>query len=499
MLDVLRSMEAESIHCIVASPPYWGLRIYGHWQMQTLWSDNGMSHFPESRRYKGDRHLFWLKWRAAERGGVFCRYRCCWIGSLGLEPSIGMYIAHVVQVFRQVWRVLRKDGTMWLNLGDAYANDGKWGGETGGKQAYLPDADRMRNGRQKLRTGLKPKDLIGMPWRTAFALQDDGWWLRSDIVWSKPNPMPESVRDRPTRAHEYMFLMTKSERYFYDADAIKEPASPNTHLRISQATLQSQQGGWKQEAYQAGFPGRKQRDRKAVEIIRTIAAKAGVAQRTPSGWNVNHDESDLKGRYQQLDREPGVNPKAAQNSEGSRQNPSFSAAIAGPALRVNKRTVWSIATQPYKGAHFATYPEKLVEPCILAGTSAQGVCSKCRAPWERVTERPESPHYGLTERKFVDESAASRLALARQAARERGAEYAQTVSITGWQHTCTHELEPIPATVLDPFSGSGTTGVVALRHGRSFIGIELNPDYIELARERIVNDAPLLNRTGERR
>ena len=295
-----------------------------------------------------------------------------------------------------------------------------------------------------------------------------------------------------------MFLMTKSERYFYDADAIKEPASPNTHLRISQATLRSQQGGWKQEAYQAGFPGRKQRDRRPVEIISAIAAKAGIGQRTPSGWNVNHDESNMKGQYRQLDREPGVNPKAAQNDEGSRQNASFSAAVAGPALRVNKRTVWSIATQGFPGAHFATYPEKLVEPCILAGTSSHGVCTECGAPWERVTERSESPHDGMTETKYADGSAANRLALARQGARERGAQYAQTVSTIGWQPTCVHDAEPVPATVLDPFCGSGTTGVVALRHGRSFIGIELNPDYIELARERIVNDAPLLNTKGEK-
>ena len=450
VLDVLRSMESESIHCIVTSPPYWGLRTYGHWQMQTLWSDNGMSHFPESRRYKGDRHLFWLKWRAAERGGVFCRYRCCWIGSLGLEPSIGMYIAHVVQVFRQVWRVLRKDGMMWLNLGDAYANDGKWGGETGGKQAYLPDADRMRNGRQKLRTGLKPKDLIGMPWRTAFALQDDGWWLRSDIVWSKPNPMPESVRDRPTRAHEYLFLLTKSARYYYDHVAIRSPmVSTTTKKPDGWDTGSGAHGSFHRSGREKGEPIDKQR-----------------------GHSRRHD---------------GFNDRWDSMSKDEQQ-----------AAGANKRDVWHIATQGFKDAHFATFPVALVEPCVLAGTSAHGVCAECGAPWERVTKQTfrsqedvslAKGEKGSGDQKPMDDTNGW-----------DGAPRGTTATTTlGWEPTCDHDAEVVPATVLDPFCGSGTTGVAALRHERGFIGIELNPDYIELARERIVNDAPLLNRTGERR
>ena len=375
--EVMRGMEPESVHCVVTSPPYWSLRDYGvH-------------------------------------------------GAYGLEPTLDEYIERMVEVFREVWRVLRKDGTCWLNMGDCFASDaprGSFGDQgdlsTGAHGELVPK--RNWSG-----LGLKPKDLVGMPWRVAFALQADGWWLRSDIVWHKPNPMPESVRDRPTRAHEYVFLLSKSAKYFYDADAIREPAAPSTH------------GGGDGERH------------------RPIDGN-GFNDKRFGTWHETY-----------------------------------------VATTASKRTVWSIATQPYSGAHFATFPEKLVEPCILAGTSERGVCGVTGDPWERVTERTGSPHDAQTESQYETGSAANRLALARQAARERGEEYFQHVTTLGWQPTCDHDSEPVPALVLDPFCGSGTTGVVALRHGRSFIGIELNPEYIELARRRIVADAPLLNTVAE--
>jgi DNA modification methylase len=182
--DGLRRMPPNSVHCVVTSPPYWGLRDYQI--APSVWG--------------GD----------------------AWLGCLGLEPDPYSYVQHIVEVFAEVWRVLRKDGTLWLNMGDCFANDGKWGGESGGKQSYLDDADRRRNGREHRRTGLKPKCLMGLPWMVAFALRDWGWWLRSDIIWHKPNPLPESVSDRPTKAHEYLFLLSKSKNYFYDAEAIKD-------------------------------------------------------------------------------------------------------------------------------------------------------------------------------------------------------------------------------------------------------------------------------------
>ena len=369
-LERLREMPDESVHCVVTSPPYWGLRDYGV------------------------------------------------DGAYGLEPTLDEYIERMVEVFREVWRVLRKDGCLWLNLGDAYASNpsnGRGGGSTlGGGRPHLSGANRDG-------AGLKPKDLIGIPWRLAFALQADGWWLRSDIVWHKLNPMPESVRDRPTRAHEYVFLLTKSAKYFYDADAIRETQSEGTLERFKDGRLHS-----------------------------TYKKVGGSA----------------------------------------RQKPDFTDSIplgVMPDSKRNARTVWSIATQGFPGAHFATFPEKLVEPCILAGTSEKGVCGKCGVPWERVVE--VDGRRGASWHDHVDDIVDGQSKSAPAPTINR--------TTTGWQPTCDHDAEPVPATALDPFCGSGTTGVVALRDGRSFIGIELNPEYVEMARQRIIGDAPLLNVAAE--
>ncbi len=183
-LTVLPTLVEKSVQTCVTSPPYFGLRDYGH------------------------------------------------ADQIGLEKTPEEYVEKLVAVFREVRRVLKNDGTLWLNLGDSYANDGKWGGSTGG--LHMRELHGSSIGRTKRSTGLKPKDLIGIPWRVAFALQDDGWYLRSDIIWSKPNPMPESVEDRPTKAHEYLFLLSKDERYFYDSAAIAEPATTGDHARNGQ-------------------------------------------------------------------------------------------------------------------------------------------------------------------------------------------------------------------------------------------------------------------------
>ena len=305
--------------------------------------------------------------------------------------------------------------------------EGRWGGG----DSYVPE--------------LKPKDLVGLPWRVAFALQADGWWLRSDCIWHKPNTMPESVRDRPTRAHEYVFLLTKSARYFYDADAVREPAKdPLDDIR---------------------------RMRQQHEDNKSAA----TAER--NGLRAKPDKQRGHGR-----RHDGFNDRWDGMSKEGQQ-----------AMGANKRTVWSIATQPHRFAHFATMPEALVEPCILAGTSERGVCGQCVAPWGRVVER--------TQGEYQDCPKSEMSQIARG---DRGtANVGKTELVpprrttTGWQPTCDHDAEPVPATVLDPFCGSGTTGVVALRHGRSFIGIELNPEYVEMARQRIIGDAPLLNVAAE--
>ena len=258
VLEGLRTLPDNSVNCCVTSPPYWGLRDYGH------------------------------------------------LGQIGLEDTPQKYATRMVEVFREVRRVLRDDGTLWLNLGDSYA------GYHGNKNAEIPTSSTNgwtngynENKRSQLRPQdlrLKPKDLVGIPWRVAFALQADGWWLRQDIIWHKPNPMPESVTDRCTKAHEYIFLMTKNSKYYYDNDLIKEPVSSSTVNRLSQPNYQNQIG----------------------------------SSRVPNKTNGNM--------------------KAVGNSE-----------------KRNKRSVWTVTTKPFKGAHFAVMPQDLVEPCVKAGCPEGGV------------------------------------------------------------------------------------------------------------------------------
>jgi DNA modification methylase len=380
--EVMRSMEPESVHCVVTSPPYWGLRDYGD------------------------------------------------AGQLGLEPTPEEYVANMVEVFREVRRVLRSDGTVWLNLGDSYAGGGGFAPNApsnlaGSKQT----TQRSREGGVPVVSGLKPKDLVGIPWRVAFALQADGWYLRSDIIWSKPNPMPESVTDRPTKSHEYLFLLSKSPRYYFDADAVRTEGY----------------GGDSGRAYYA--------NRGLPQPESTLPKHTGTGQPRDGG------------------------------------NSGLLGSARGGA---NLRSVWTIATQPYPGAHFATFPRKLVEPCIKAGTSERGVCPECGAPWVRVvaTERGPAPrerggkNYGATAQGTSPTSAL------RKVGGDDWYAYAGKSETTGWRPSCTHAADPIPATVLDPFAGSGTTGMVAQSLGRRAVLIDLNPDYLAQAMTRN-RDIPL--------
>jgi len=298
--SVLPLLAEASVNCVVTSPPYWALRDYG-----------------------------------VE-------------GQVGLEADPGQFVRVMVAIFQEVKRVLRPDGTLWLNLGDTYANVGKWGGKSGGKSGFRhtaetngagafrrrrgTDIDPKRgeeNGEGAIYKSLKGKDIVGIPWRVAFALQDAGWVLRQDIVWSKPNAMPESVKDRCTKAHEYIFLLSRGPRYFYDNEAIKEPASPDTHARYAR-------GRSTDHKWADGGPGN-QTIAKSFEHMR-----------------------------------PGVNPKAAENVPGSRQNASFSEAVKDIVDDRNKRSVWTVPTYPYPGAHFATFPPDLIKPCVLAGCPEGG-------------------------------------------------------------------------------------------------------------------------------
>jgi len=332
-LTILKTLPNQSVNCCVTSPPYWGLRDYGV------------------------------------------------DGQIGLERTPEEYVSQLVAVFAEVRRVLRDDGTLWLNLGDSYnAYNGNRGDSKGvQKNAHEIMPDPPGGYGLSCKT-LKPKDLVGIPWRLAFALQADGWYLRQDIIWHKPNPMPESVTDRCTKAHEYIFMLAKRPRYYYDAEAIKEPAIYFDDDRKSRAA----------ECHKSMPTGERNGIRPLYKDALSYDGKHSDKQRghgrRHAGFNDRWDAMNKKGQCSSMR---------------------------------NKRSVWTVPTHGFKEAHFATFPEKLIVPCILAGCPEGG-------------------------------------------------------------------------TVLDPFFGAGTVGVVAKKCNRKYIGIELNPKYAKMAQDRIDNIGDML-------
>jgi site-specific DNA-methyltransferase (adenine-specific) len=370
VVDVLKSMPSRSVHMCGTSPPYWGLRDYK----------------TNSHHEIGSEPLL----DCDTKGQAQCG-KC--------------FVCVMVAVFREVKRVLRHDGTLWLNLGDSWnSNHGK-GFHT---HEYIGGVNKKRrmiakHAIQLGESGLHHGSLCGAPWRVALALQADGWVLRQDIIWHKPSPIPESIRNRCTKAHEYIFLFAQGTDYYYDAEAIKTEATPST---------------------------------------RVVTGKIGsLGQAIASG------------------RKPSGNGKPG--------------SVIETGIRANRRSVWTVSWQGYNGAHFATFPPKLIEPCILAGTSEHGCCKKCGAPFKRIVEETKLTRECLNEyvkrvgEKGTGNSCANSVA---------GVE-SRTI---GWEPTCYHEdIEVIPCTVLDPFIGSGTSVCVSLEHGRRGIGIDLNEQYLQ--------------------
>jgi DNA modification methylase len=341
---------------------------------------------------------------------------------LGLENSPEEYVAKMVEVFREVRRVLRKDGTCWCNMGDSYAGSGKgaWDVTDAQKEVYVPKPGGAEASIPKVPHGLKPKDLCGIPWRLAFALQTDGWWLRQDIIWAKPNPMPESVTDRCTKAHEYVFLLSKSARYYYDADAVREPVQEwNTPTGRENA---------------AGIESQRAKEREVV--------------------------GRLQGGY------------------------GYKVAYCNPNGR-NLRSVWTITTQPFPEAHFATFPEELPRRCIKAGTSEKGCCPTCGKPWVRIIEKSG----GTIGRDWNDHKQDTEIG--QRADNKAKGGHGYKVESLGWRPSCACGGEPVPCTVLDPFAGAGTTGLVADQLGRNAILIELKPEYADMAERRIRDANPM--------
>ena len=612
----LAEMPKGSVYCAITSPPYWSLRDYG--LEPVVWGEpvEPCEHEWGEESYQRRSNDGGEPDRKQETnvGAVgqdepvhhaFCRRCSAWRGSLGLEPTPELYVEHIVQVMRAVRRVLRDDGTLWLNLGDSYAS-GKGtcynpGGGDGslGKQRKEAGAHPLNRGNVSVLrdSGLKPKDLVGVPWRVAFALQADGWYLRAEIIWAKLNPMPESVRDRPTRSHEQIFLFSKAPRYYYDAQAVAEPSDVTANLiqseyealhrlseepsaeRLLPSSQQGQlfsdlQGLHEGQGHRMAGDGERppedprgqpsvspQRERQgSASAVGSQPTETHVHGRLPSqspgqggstesepisegkdasgallsvpegqgGTGSQDAEPDGQGPAKPsipqaadvdsgserpdgsgLDRHQGEasesvlllpagdtkvddgSPAAPEQWRAARQGehrPSlpelqFKEAKQASASRPsrNLRSVWTIATQPYPGAHFACFPEKLVEPCILAGTSEWGCCPDCGAPWERVVEKGELREHPAREGRSVRNVAfdgdgysdsGGTLGLTREA------------ETTGWRPTCDHEAEPVPCRVLDPFSGSGTVGLVAERLGRHSVLIDASEDYCRMARER---------------
>ena len=422
--ETLRRLPAESVHCVITSPPYYGLRDYGTGQ----WEGGSPDCDHKTRRPATAVNGSTLSGGKATTGHQQEGYRdvCARCGAvrvdrqIGLEASLDEYLDTMLDVFREVWRVLRDDGTLWLNIGDSYSGSGK--GPTG-KHGVGQHERRQGFDTDRHPAVIPAKNLMMIPARLALGLQADGWTLRSDIAWCKAAPMPESVTDRPTSAWEHIFLFAKQGRYFYDAEAVREPGSGVSG------------GGWSR-SYAEAQPAHGDGD-------------MGTGRNL---WNYWRDLDDA----------------------------------------------WLLGPEPFPESHFAVFPTEIPRRAILAGTSARGCCPRCGAPWQRVVER-------ITVRERLAQNGTGLLKNGKNEAIQatgvrnhslsvsHGQADTPTVTTTGWQPAChCNAGEPIPATVLDPFGGAGTTALVANRNGRHAILCELSPTYAGMAARRIRADLGLL-------
>jgi len=392
--------------------------------------------------------------------GRFCRRCGAWRGSLGLEPTIELYVEHLVEIFREVRRVMRPEATLWLNIADSYyggggahkehhANPGlpksaSRNGVPKGREDRDPGKACHNGPNRQPQPGLKPKDLCGVPWHLVLALQAEGWWWRSVVIWFKENGMPESCEDRPTTSHEYLFLLTKSERYFFDQEAVREPHTYNrwSNKRNRDASMvDAVHGGQvgKTSLLRKGpieaFPNNG-RNLRSVWMIPTVSLSCGLCK--------------VCGRYWHND---------------------------APQEHCSHKTV----------GHFAAFPPKLVEICLQAGTSEKGCCPRCGAPWGRILERTEEENKSLHGSFFNQ----GKSAIHHENRSQQGKRFIKKT--VGWRPTCSCEAgAPVPCTVADIFSGAGTMPMVAAKLGRDAVGVELNPDYVEMSRRRLSRELGML-------
>ncbi len=502
VLEVLKGMASESVHCIVTSPPYWGLRDYGipplvwpaveyapmaglppirilgdeacehEWGEDLIAKQSGGGWAVPKDKSVYEHDIGKKDFQLGERKqGQFCRLCSAWRGCLGLEPTIDMYIGHMVLICRELCRVLRPDGVFFLNMGDSYMGSGGPGSQYDSKstKGFKGEFQKYKNPNRGV-GNLKPKDLCGVPWRLALALQADDWWLRSDIIWAKPNPMPESCTDRPTKSHEYIFLLTKSGNYFWDQEAVRENQTGTAHSKGTK--------------------------------LHPPIEDAGIGHKD---WHKYTPDVHIPGGR-------------------------------------NLRSVWTFATESFPGAHFATFPQELVRRCVAAATSEKGCCPKWGAQWKRVVEKTghinkreaayqpnntptktdstgwapttkatniwlptcacapkitsamkragcnaEGGYTGQDRKDYVGAKAQSPAETKRRILKSMAQE-----RDFNWQGTCGHGLEPIPCTILDIFGGAMTTSLVSAKMGRDSISIELKPDYVKMGVERIKKELGFL-------
>ena len=444
----LLEIPEKSIQCVVTSPPYWGLRDYG--LEPSMWGgDLNCEHewvkAPPRRNRKSTELVGENSKQATNKGAThdltetdIC-YKCgAWLGCLGLEPTPEIYINNLVEIFRGVRRVLRDDGVVWLNLGSSYAGSGKAGRNPEYQKRHVQFGQIERRERMGVpiparSIGYKPKDLIPIPWMVAMALQQDGWYLRSGMPWVKRSAMPEPVRDRPARALEYFFLLSKSRKYFYDVEAVRMPGAIPAGTKAAKGS--KERAG--QDKVNARPPEYK--------------TYSGTRHRRNTDWFFESLQAILDGENGAMLHDENDLPIAV---------------FCNP--------------QPYPKAHFATYSPLLIAPMILAGASPRA-CEICGAPWERVVEKKKV----LTQKTNTPN---------KEWEISGGRPYGQRARLgtktTGWQPTCKCENEGTgKCTVLDPFVGSGTTLGVAEVLGRNSIGIEPNPEYCKLIPERVTSIA----------
>jgi len=493
----LAELPAGSVACCVTSPPYLGLRDYGI--PPSVWGgdgscgddehdwteNNGVRKLSPQRdnsgglvnnRIESRGEQSWTSGASGQASaGATCRRCGAWRGCLGSEPTVDLFVAHLVEVMRGVRRVLRDDGCLWLNLGDSYSG-GTQGRADEGEADILRRASVYGTGKAKAlakgadgvarkpQPGIPAKNLLGVPWTVALALRADGWWLRSALPWVKRSAMPQSVQDRPTTATETVFLLSKQKSYYWDATAVRGVGVEHHGL----AGTFARQNGKNTELYVPGqrapshrpdrdgrvAPGRSMRDSDfwfdSLDLL--IAQERAyladlIAMRERGGLLCDEDGLPLA-----LD----VNPEA------------------------------------FPGSHFATFPKRLVDPLIRASTSEGGCCPACGAGWRRVMER----HRNGRDWNRNNRAGGDRLVIGQSASDSMPTDY-RAPTTTGWQPGCSCDAgEPVPATVLDPFSGSGTTGVVASRLGRDYIGIEISETYAAMSLERIRTEgSPLFGGT----